>query len=337
MAAMALAVLSMTACPGGLPSKPDVPDRPGGSSTVNPNTCGNYAASDVGRRLKAFLQATIKLRDAVVNLENYFKDTCKLMGKELGISPDGDTREVCSAVAESLKEHLSVGLKAGASLDLKYEPAVCTVNIEAAASAAAKCEAKAEADIAVTCSGSCSGTCEGTCEGACDGKAGTDGGSGQCSGTCEGTCKGSCTGGCEGHADVEASVECEAHAEVYANVEAECTEPKVEIEIAAEVIADTSKLEAAKKAVAVGMPRILKIKAKATGPIKAAFATWAISAKKLGDSATSAAASLGDQATCVAGQLRGALGLLGEIQLSVSVQVEVSASVSGSASGGGGV
>src|SRR5690606_18165722 len=126
-----------------------------------------------GRKLKAFLEATVALDAAVQNTENYLRDTCAMMGKELGVSGDGDTRTVCTNVSNALREHLSVGLKAGARLDIKYKPAVCTVNVQAAASAAAQCEARAEADVSVRCEGSCRGTCQGTCEGKCAGKAGT--------------------------------------------------------------------------------------------------------------------------------------------------------------------
>ena len=104
---------------------------------MNPNTCGNYAAKATGKKLKKFLEATVALDKAVKNTENYAKDTCTMMGKKLGIAPSGDTKQVCGEVSKALKEHLRVGLKAGAAVELKYEPAVCTVNIEAAASAAA--------------------------------------------------------------------------------------------------------------------------------------------------------------------------------------------------------
>ena len=152
----------------------------------------------------------------------------------------------------------------------------------------------------------------------------------------KGECKGECSGGCEGYAEVNASAECKAHAEVTASIEAECTEPKVEVVFEAGLVVDKSKLDAAVAAIEVGLPRILMIKAKMTGPVKKAAATWAASAKSLADNALKVAASLGEQSRCVAGQLNAAAGMAGEIAGSISISVEVSVEVSASASGSAG-
>jgi modification target Cys-rich repeat protein len=263
---------------------------------------------------------------------------------------EGDTKTVCGKVMAELKNNIKVGVKTKSALKVDYKPAVCEVNVEAAADVAAKCEGKASADVGVkcegkcggTCSGECSGTCQGTCKGTCKGKAGTGGSGGkcdgQCQGTCEGscsaTCQGSCSGGCEGHADVEASAECQAKAEVSANVEAKCTEPEVKVSYEAGVVLDKSKLEAAKAAIEVGMGRLLMVQAKMTGPVKAAFKTWAQSTKDLAGASAKLARSMDDQAMCIAGQLKAAFGMLTEIEVSVDVQVEVSAEASGSVGGG---
>lgn len=325
----------LIACPAGqgVPSGP-AGLRGGGTGKVDPNTCGNYAANDAGRKLKAFLEATVQLNDTVVNTENYLRDTCAMMGSELGVAGEGDTRTVCTNVANALREHMSVGLKAGAQLTIDYQPAVCTVNVEAAASAAAKCEGKAQADVAVQCEGSCSGTCQGSCDGTCAGAAGSGGAGGECNGECQGTCRGTCSAGCTGHADVQAEASCEAKAEVSANVEAQCTEPKLEVSFDAGVVVDKSKVDAAVRAIKKGMPRILMIQAKVAGPIKAAFVTWSKASAQLAAAGRDLVSSLGEQAMCVAGQVQAAAGMLGNIQASIDVQIEVSAEVSASASGG---
>lgn len=339
-AALVIGMASLlTACPkGGVPGAPGIPGR--GASKVDPNTCGNYAASDAGRKLQAFLEATVKLDAAVSSTESYVRDTCSMMGAELGVDKavlSGDTRTACMAVSDALKAHMQVGLKAGARLKIDYQPAVCVVNVEAAASAAAKCEAKAEADVSVRCSGSCQGTCQGTCKGTCKGAAGTgQGASGQCNGQCQGTCEGSCSGGCEGHADVQADASCKAKAEVYANVEAKCTEPELNISFDAAMVADKSKLDAAIRAVKKGMPRLLMVQAKMTGPVKAAFTGWSKASAQLAGAGRDLVSSLGDQALCVSGQIAAAAGMVTNIEASISVQVEVSAEISGSASGGAG-
>jgi hypothetical protein len=329
VAALAVGIIGLAGCPGGA----GVPGVPGGSGKVDPNTCGNYAANDAGRKLKAFLEATVALDAAVHDSENYIVDTCKMMGAELGVTDtSGGTKEVCDRVSAALKEHLKLGLKAEARLDIKYKPAVCEVNVEAAASAAAECEGKASADVGVKCSGTCGGTCNGACDGKCEGKAGTGGSGGDCAGHCEGTCQGSCSGGCDGHADVDAEASCKAKAEVSASVEAKCTEPELTIDFNAQAVVDKAKLEAAVAAIKKGLPRILLVQKKVSGPLLGAFKSWAKAAAELKDAGKDLYNSLGDQALCVSGQIAAAAGMVANVQASIDVQIEVSASVSGSAS-----
>ena len=325
------ALISMS-CGGAVPGAGGLPGT--GSGSVDPNSCGNYAVKPVGAKLKRFLEATVALEVAVKNTENYVKDSCALAGKELGMGPEtlnGNTSEVCKLVINEMNEHRKVGLKAEAKLTVDYKPAVCTVDIDAAASFAAKCEAKAEADVSVRCSGTCSGTCSGKCDGTCSGSAGTGGSGGQCDGQCSGRCEGSCSGGCEGNAEVEASASCRADAEVHASVKAECTEPEVNVDFSAEAALDTSKLEALKAAFKAALPRLLKVKAQMTGPMKAAFNTWAKAGKELVKAGRTLVGSLDDQAMCVLGQLKAAVGMFAGINASIEVQVEVSASMSASA------
>src|SRR5262245_48537462 len=137
VAAAAAALITMSGCPGGAGGLPGVPG--GGSGKVDPNTCGNYAASDAGRKLKAFFEATVELNDAVVRTEAVVKESCRIMGEELKMPPgdlEGQTKAVCDKVVAELKSDLQAGLKGEANLKVEYKPAVCTVNAEAAASAA---------------------------------------------------------------------------------------------------------------------------------------------------------------------------------------------------------
>lgn len=58
-----------------VPSAPAVPGGLGGASgEVDPNTCGNYAATDAGAKLKAFLQAT-------KDLETTTAETAKVVSR----------------------------------------------------------------------------------------------------------------------------------------------------------------------------------------------------------------------------------------------------------------
>ena len=135
--------------PGGVPSAPSVPGGLGGASgEVDPNTCGNYAASDAGRKLKVFLQATKDLDTTLIETTKVVKQSCVMMGQELGMAPpdlEGETKPVCDRVIAAYQNNLKVTLKAGAKLTVKYKPAVCTVDAQASASASAACEGNAHA------------------------------------------------------------------------------------------------------------------------------------------------------------------------------------------------
>jgi hypothetical protein len=324
------ALFSLTGCPGGA----GVPGGPGGggSGKVDPNSCGNYAASDAGRKLKAFFEATVQLNDAVISVENTVKDSCKSMGGELGMADaqlEGTTKELCDRVLAELKASLQAGIKGEANLKVDYKPAVCTVNADVAASATAECEAKAKADVQVRCEGSCGATCNGACDGKCHGSTGAGG---QCEGHCEGTCRGSCSGECNGSADVEASAQCEAKAEVAANVQAECTEPELNVSYDAKLVVDKAKAEAAVNAIKKGMPKMLQVHARVK-PLGLAVKSWAKAAGEVSDAGKDLASSFKEQALCISGQIAGAASMIANIQASFSVSVEVSASASASVGG----
>jgi hypothetical protein len=331
-----LAVLALSGCPGGA-SPPGIPGKGGKASSVDPDTCGNYAASEAGAKLKAFLEATVTLNESVVAMEGEVKASCSSMADKLGVKTEGDTKAVCDAVAEAIKANLETAKGGGGGespLKIDYKPAVCTVDANVAVEAAAKCEAKASADVKVECSGSCTGTCKGECAGKCEGAAGGGGAKGECAGKCEGTCKGSCEGGCEGSADVQASAECEAKAEVDANVKAECTEP--EVNVTYEKGEPNPKVDAVVEALKTGMPKLLSVSASLKGPTALAVKTWGKTAKNLAKASGKLYSSLGDQATCVSGQLAAAASMVAKVDASVSVSVEASASVSGAAGASGG-
>lgn len=318
---IATAALAVTACG-------KVPGVPGsGGSKVDPNTCGNYAVSDVGRKLKAFLEATVTVENEATRVESVVNESCVIMGKELGMAEmdlKGSTDAVCNKVIEYLKGSLQANFKAGAKLDIVYKPAVCRVNVQAAAEAAAACEGKATADISAKCTGTCNGKCNGTCQGS--GQAGTGGSSG--SGDCNGQCNGTCEGRCDGNADVDASAQCKAKAEVTASVDVECTEPELTVNADASIMVDTGKAEATLRAIRNGMPKMLSVQARVR-PLEAAVKTWATSAAELGRSVGDVAGSFKDQALCITGQIKAAVSAVTHVQASISVSVSVSASASG--------
>jgi hypothetical protein len=132
---------------GGVPGAPAA--LTGQSGEVDPNTCGNYAASDAGAKLKAFLQATKDLQATTAETAKVVKESCVMMGQELGM-PEGDlkmddTNALCAKVFQTYKDNLKVSLKAGAKLKIAYTPAKCTVDAHASAGAGAACSGAASA------------------------------------------------------------------------------------------------------------------------------------------------------------------------------------------------
>ena len=336
MAACAALVLGLTGCPkgkglpggSGLPGGDKVPGGLGGASgEVDPNTCGNYAAMDAGKKLKAFLQATKDLEAQTEETVKVVKQSCIMIGNEIGMTEadyKGETKDICATVYGRINDNMKVAFKGKAALKIKYKPAVCKVSVDAEAKFAAECEGKASADVGATCTGTCHGKCDGTCAG----KAGTGGSGGECNGECKGTCHGSC----EGHADVNASAQCKASASVKAQASMECSDPELKIDADAKLVVDKSKAEMTIKALKNGLPKLLSIKAR-MAPIQYAAEAVLTSAKELKDMGPKFVNSFKDQALCITGQITAALNAATKIQANVSVSVEVSASASGTVGG----
>jgi hypothetical protein len=301
---------------------------------VDPNTCGNYAASEAGARLKAFLEAVQDLQKQSQETVEVVKTSCKMMGKELGMTdadfPDSmETKDICAKVWGAYNDNLKVAVKSKAAFKVVYKPAVCRVNVQATAEAAAKCEGKASADVGATCSGTCRGACEGQCVGGA--KAGTGGAAG--GGECNGQCKGTCKGKCEGHADVKASGQCKAHAQAKASADMECTDPELKVTLDAKLVVDKTKAEQTLKAMQKGLPQLLSVKARLV-PLQAAVETTVSTAKELKEMGPKFVNSFKDQALCISGQVGAALNAAMSIQANISVSVSVSAEASGSVGGG---
>ncbi len=159
---VAAATAALAACgskmPGGgsvpgadkVPGGGNVPGGLGGASgAVDPNTCGNYAAEDAGMKLKAFLTAVKDLQTTTSETVKVVKQTCVMMGQELGMPPGDlegdDTKGICAKVITQYQNNLKVSLKAGAHAKFVYKPGVCKVNANASASAGAGCSGAAAA------------------------------------------------------------------------------------------------------------------------------------------------------------------------------------------------
>ncbi|NVB77209.1 MAG: hypothetical protein HOV81_02335 [Kofleriaceae bacterium] len=297
-----------------------------GGAAINPDACGSINTSNVGRKMYAFLVASAELDRSSFELENSVRDACAKMARELGVSPDGDTRTVCTRAKQELDANLQVSVKTEKRLVTKYTPPVCKTDIDFTAGFAAECEAKASADIDVSCSGRCGGTCNGTCDGQCAG--GATGG--QCNGQCNGTCRGDCHGSCEGYADVDASAECKASAEIRATTHTTCTPAKTEIVQQDVTVVDATKWNKAMAAINVGLPELLTASKKLELTAKAVV-LWVQTGASLVRASGELAGELGAKGACVGAQIAGVVAATANIQARIDVSIEVSASVSASA------
>ena len=320
---------------GGLPDKPSgvpsgVPGGLGGSSgMVDPNTCGNYAASEAGRRFKNFLVALQDMQKATEETVKVVKQSCIMIGEEIGMNraelEKEETKVVCAQVYGKIDEMKKVAIKGQAAMKVKYKPAVCRVDVQAQAKLAAECEGKASADVKAQCKGTCSGKCNGTCKG----KAGTGGNAGQCEGECQGTCEGKCSG----HADVEASGSCKAEASAKASMDVQCTEPELEIALDAKLVVDKAQAEKLVKGLKAGIPKLLSVRERMRS-MKYAAENLVSAAGELKSMGPKFVNSFKDQALCITGQVAAAVKAAASIEANVSVSVEVSASASGQVGGG---
>ena len=298
----------------------------GGRAGISPDSCGKIDATKVGKKLYAFLVASAELDRASLELERSVHDACKRMCVELGVSPAGDIREVCTRAATELDANLKVSVKSESRLVTRTVPPVCKTDVDLTASFAAQCEASATADVNVQCTGRCGGTCNGTCDGQCaSGAAG-----GQCNGQCQGTCRGKCSGGCDGYVDVNASAECEASAEIRAVTRTECTEARVEVVRENVTVVDDTKFQKAMAAINAGMPTIVKAGVKLERAGKA-LGLWVTTGASLLKASGQLVGDLGEKAVCVGGQLAAIVAATAQIQARFSVSIEVSAKVSASA------
>src|SRR5687768_7830697 len=99
---------------GGLPGG-------GGGGKVDPNACSGMDSSDVGKKLKVFLEATAKLQTTAADLEAKAKQACTDILTELGGSAKGTTKETCDAAALAVQENMKGSIKAEAKIEAKYK------------------------------------------------------------------------------------------------------------------------------------------------------------------------------------------------------------------------
>lgn len=143
-----------------IPGGGNLPGGGGQSGLVDPNSCGNYAVSEAGRRLKFFLEATQELQKTTTETVEVVKQSCIMIGNEIGMTEadyKGETKDICAAVYGRVDDNLKVSLKAKAAMKVTYKPAECKVSAELSAKASAECEGSASAG---TGGSSASGECK---------------------------------------------------------------------------------------------------------------------------------------------------------------------------------
>lgn len=195
--------------------------------------CDDLGSDADARKLEAFLAAGVRFEADTIALAADVEATCASMASDLGVTVPRATEDelqvdvTCGALETEIAAIVDAALPAGASLELIYEPSVCSFDVDAMADCVAECDANVSADVEVTCTegrlvggcsgsctgecrvegevacdaecrGECAGSCTGTCYGACEGTCSAVDSEGNCVGTCTGTCAGSCSGSCTG-------------------------------------------------------------------------------------------------------------------------------------------
>ena len=293
--------------------------------TVDPNSCGGYDATDAGRKLHAFLDATATIDENISKTEQAIGATCVEMGRQLGLLDTqlvGDTQHLCAVVTKEVRTSLARALRPHSNLLIKYQAPQCATNPELASRIAADCEGVSEGDVAITCAG----TCHGICEGICTGQVGGGGTVGQCDGKCSGKCEGSCNG----HASAKASPQCAAPAELAVALDVDCSEPQFHVGTDSDFIIDNVEAKRTMDAISESVPRLLLARARIE-PLAAALATWTHAANELASAGKTATASFGQQASCVAAQLHTAVAMTSRLQTSLRLSLAVVADAAAAA------
>ncbi|TAK30564.1 MAG: hypothetical protein EPO40_07780 [Myxococcaceae bacterium] len=199
--------LALTACGDVSPNDLRDPTCSATTFNVEGRTFTTFGTTADARKIDAFLQATLDLNAATIEIADGLTTTCAAIGTDLGLAASeyrpataGElpVAYTCRRVSQEVRTIIEAALPRGASLDVTIVPPVCQIDVSFAARCAAQCTATATVEVprcmgelVAECTGSCSGSCAGTCDGGCTGVC-----SGMCTGTCMGTCVGQCSAGC---------------------------------------------------------------------------------------------------------------------------------------------
>jgi hypothetical protein len=213
--------------------------------------------------VRAFVAATKDLMQASLQLEALATNSCKAMGRDLGI-PDqamqpqnDDPGASAQAACGALSAQIDSILRAGIRVQVQAAAPQCQVDVQAKAQCDAQCNVQVDPGRIVAecqpgklsgyCQGRCVGACEGTCQGQCQGQCSAVDAQGQCNGTCNGTCNGGCSATCHAQCQGQwqapkcegsvqgpsASGDCSASCNARASLRAQCTPGQVNVAVSA--------------------------------------------------------------------------------------------------------
>lgn len=306
---------------------------PGGMVSAE---CGELGASAEAQKVEAFLETSERFEEDALALAADVEGTCAVMAADLGVTvpsaAEGElqVQATCSAVASEIRTIIDEAMPSGATIQMVYQPPVCSFEIDAMASCVAECDASFDAQADIQCS---EGRIVGTCEGYCSGECRADGTTYEVEGYCAGECVGACDvemqePRCEGEAYVDADAQCQAACDARLDARAECTEPSLSMsyEVAIDPAAQ-ARFDALIATLQTNYPRFLALQARlenvvaSGGEMIVAF-----------EGAADAAGNLGYMATaCFADSTILAMQSMATIEVTMTVSVEVSASATAQA------
>ena len=222
-------------------------------------THGDFGSDAGARKIEAFFDATIAVKNKARALMTAVTTACINIGTAVGLNPTemqplgsepSDAQRIeaaCTPVAAAIRATIQAAIPSGAFLSLNVTPPECEANFDAYARCAgecnvsvtpgelsitcepgtiaigecgASCSGECWVDASAACSGSCSATCTGSCTGSCYGTCSAGCSYEDTPGHCAGTCSGTCTGQCDAQCSGSCSGTCVA--EVSGGCTGEC-------------------------------------------------------------------------------------------------------------------
>jgi len=260
--------------------------------------CDDFGADADAQKIEAFLDTSARFESEAFALAAELEHTCDAMADDLGVEvPGADESEPqvaasCGAVADEIEAIVTAAYPADGSIELVYEPPVCSVDLDAMASCVARCDASMSASSDVVCTESRDGAY------------------------------------CSSDSVARADAQCEAACEADVSITAECSEPSLTLYADAALdLEDQVRLDRLIETLDANYAQLLALEARLQG-----LAESGADLVTTFEGAADATGRLGARAVaCFADSMAVTADSLATVQVSVSVSVEVSASVGATA------